>query len=68
MYSREAMFPKEMWRFLAPYLTVAAAIAIAAGVAYGSGAPVWSVYLGGVVAVAVVLPGYERWESRRPPR
>ena len=51
-----------MWRALAPYLTVALLIAALVGVAYGLGGPVWLVYAGILLAVLVVLPGYERWD------
>jgi hypothetical protein len=54
-----------MWRPLTPYLLLAFALAIAGGVAYGLGAPARVVYLTIVVNVVAVLPGYERWDSRR---
>jgi hypothetical protein len=52
-------------RALLPYLVVAVAIAMAAGVAYGLGGPVWIMYAAIVVAALVVLPGYERWDDRQ---
>lgn len=55
-----------MWRPLAPYLLLAFALTVAGGAAYGLGAPAWVVYVTIVVSVLAVLPGYERWESRRP--
>jgi hypothetical protein len=51
-----------MWRALTPYLLVAALVMVAAGVAYGLGAPTWLAYAATVLAILTVLPGYDRWE------
>jgi hypothetical protein len=56
-----------MLRALLPYLAVAAVISAAAGAAYAFGAPVWVVYLGLVLALVVVLPGWERWDRQHHP-
>ena len=58
------MFPRAMWRFLAPYLAVALIIAIGAMSAYENGAPAWVAYVGLTLGILAVLPGYERWENR----
>jgi hypothetical protein len=52
-------------RALAPYLAVALLIDAASAYAYAHGAPLWTVYASLVIALFVVLPGYERWEARR---
>ena len=59
------MFSRVWWRILTPYLIVSGLISACTGVAYSEGAPVWSVYLGGLLAVVVALPGHERWENRQ---
>jgi hypothetical protein len=53
-----------MWRYLLPYLLIAQAVVMAAGLAYERGAPAWVVHLGVLVGVLVVLPGYLRWDQR----
>jgi hypothetical protein len=58
------VFPRAMWRYLVPYLLIAQALVIAAGVAYEHGAPAWVVHFSVLVGVLVVLPGYLRWEDR----
>jgi hypothetical protein len=63
MYSHEAM-----WRALTPYLVTAALVAAGAGAAYGLGGPAWIVYAAIILAVLAVLPGYDRWDRRHPPR
>jgi hypothetical protein len=65
MYSPDEMFSRVWWRTLTPYLIVSGLISAGTGVAYSEGAPVWSVYLGGLLAVVVALPGHERWENRQ---
>jgi hypothetical protein len=57
-----------MGRGLLAYLLLALAVTIATAVIYVNGAPVWSVYIGLVVALLVALPGWERWDARRHPR
>jgi hypothetical protein len=54
-----------MWRALAPYLVVAFLIAIAAGIAYGAGAPAWIAYAAIVASALLILPGYDRWDRRQ---
>ena len=52
-----------MLRALAPYLVVAFAVTVSAGVAYGTaviGVP--PVYLAILAAAAIVLFGYDRWD------
>ena len=52
-----------MLRALAPYLVVAFAVTISAGVAYGTaliGVP--PVYLAILAAAVIVLFGYDRWD------
>jgi len=56
-----------MIRTLAPYLALAVLIAVAAGTAYGLGAPAWIVYVAILLAVLAVLPGYNRWDERHHP-
>ncbi len=58
------MFTRAMWRFLAPFLVVSFAVAGVTGVAYSDGAPVWAVYLGGFVALLIVLVPGAVWEDR----
>ena len=48
------MFSRAMWRFLTPYL-IAASRSLGTAVVYAEGAPAWTVYLGGFVALLVVL-------------
>ena len=55
-----------MWRALLPYLLLAEVIVVAATLTYLGGAPAWVLYGGVALAAIAVLPGYERWESRRP--
>jgi hypothetical protein len=43
-----------------PYLAVAAGVGAVLGTAYAFGAPAWVVYLGTLVAVLAMLPGYSR--------
>ena len=62
MYSLSRMI-----RTLAPYLALAVLIAVAAGTAYGLGAPAWIVYVAILLAVLAVLPGYNRWDERHHP-
>jgi uncharacterized membrane protein YdbT with pleckstrin-like domain len=57
-----------MWRALKPYLLVAALVVVAAGVAYGLGAPAWLAYAAIVLAALAVVPGYDRWDRRQHPR
>jgi uncharacterized membrane protein YdbT with pleckstrin-like domain len=57
-----------MWRALKPYLFVAALVVVAAGVAYGLGAPAWLAYAAIVLAALTVVPGYDRWDRRQHPR
>jgi hypothetical protein len=57
-----------MWRALTPYLLVAALVMVAAGVAYGLGAPTWLAYAATVLAILTVLPGYDRWERHQRPQ
>jgi uncharacterized membrane protein YdbT with pleckstrin-like domain len=57
-----------MWRALTPYLLTAALVMLAAGVAYGLGAPAWLAYAAIVLAILTVLPGYDRWERHQHPR
>jgi hypothetical protein len=66
MYSAEAMFSRAWWRILAPYLVLSSLVTAGAGIGYSHGAPIWTVYLGGLLAVLVALPGHERWENRQP--
>jgi hypothetical protein len=40
---------------------------VAAGVAYGLGAPAWVAYAALIVALAAVLPGFDRWDQRHHP-
>jgi hypothetical protein len=54
-----------MLRALAPQILIAMLIFAAGGVAYGSGAPLWTFYVTLVVGLVSVLPGYERWEKSR---
>jgi hypothetical protein len=54
-----------MWRFLTPYLAIAVLIAFGGACAYAYGAPAWVVHLSGLLAILVLLPGYERWENRQ---
>jgi hypothetical protein len=56
-----------MWRALTPYLIVVALVMVAAGVAYGLGAPAWIAYAAILVAALAVLPGYDRWDRRQHP-
>jgi hypothetical protein len=56
-----------MLRTLVPYLILAALIVVAAGVAYGLGAPAWVAYAALIVALAAVLPGFDRWDQRHHP-
>jgi hypothetical protein len=63
MYSRD-VFPIAMWRFLAPYLVIVAAIMIGAAVAYAQGAPAWVIHGGGVLSALVLAPAVVRWENR----
>ena len=58
------MFTSAMWRFLAPFGAVAFAITGATAFVYGDGAPAWVVYLGGVVALLVVIAPLAVWEDR----
>lgn len=57
-----------MLRALAPSLALATTVMALAGLAYGLGGPAWIMYAAIVPAVLSVLPGYERWERRQPPR
>jgi hypothetical protein len=57
-----------MIRALAPYLALAALVVIAAGAAYGLGAPAWIAYVAILLAVLAVLPGYSRWDEHHHPR
>ena len=57
-----------MLRAVAPSLALATAVMALAGLAYGLGAPAWTMYAAIVPAVLSVLPGYERWERRQHPR
>jgi hypothetical protein len=57
-----------MWRALVPYLIVASIVVIAAGIAYADGAPAWVAYAAIVVAMLIVVPGYDRWDRRQHPR
>lgn len=63
MYSHRGML-----RALRLYLLVAALVMVAAGTAYGLGAPAWIMYAAIVVAMLAVLPGYDRWDRRHHPR
>lgn len=56
-----------MLRVLSPYLALAAVITAAAGTAYALGAPAWIVYAATLLAVAAVLPGYNRWDQQHHP-
>jgi hypothetical protein len=56
-----------MLRALRPYLAVAAVIAAAAGTAYAFGAPVWVIYVGTLLGVFALLPGWERWDRQQHP-
>ncbi len=56
--------PDSMLRALTPYLLMAEALVAMATVGYLAGAPVWVIHLGIALGALVVLPGYERWESR----
>lgn len=56
-----------MWRALIPYLVVASLVLFVAGVAYGRGAPAWVAHAAIVVAMLVVIPGYDRWDRRQHP-
>jgi hypothetical protein len=56
-----------MLRTLGPYLALAVAIVVVTAVAYAYGAPVWAVYVGTLLAVFAVLPGWERWDQRHHP-
>jgi hypothetical protein len=58
------MFTRAMWRFLAPYFAVAFVITTVSTLLYADGAPAWIVYLGGVVALFVVLVPGAVWEER----
>ena len=58
------MFPKEMWRAIAPHLAIASIPIIAATIAYDQGAPAWLIHLATILAALVVLPGYVRWDRR----
>jgi len=60
--------PSTMWRALTPYLLTASLVLVAAGVAYGLGAPAWLAYAAVVLAVLAVVPGYDRWDRRQHPR
>jgi hypothetical protein len=41
---------------------------VAAGIAYGFGAPAWLAYAAIIVATVAILPGYDRWDRRQHPR
>jgi hypothetical protein len=58
------MFPRAMWRFLTPYVVLAFLITGVTAFVYADGAPAWVVYLGGIVALLVVLAPYAVWEDR----
>jgi hypothetical protein len=58
------MFTKAMWRFLTPFALLAFAITGVTAFIYGGGAPAWVVYLGGIVALLVVLGPLAVWEDR----
>lgn len=53
-----------MLRALSPHLFLAALIALAAGLVYALGGPVWGFYLAILLACAVVAPAYIRWDER----
>ena len=59
------MFSRVWWRIVAPYLVLAGVIAVGTAVVYSEGAPVWTVYVGLMLAALAALPGQERWENRR---
>ena len=57
-----------MFRYLTPYLIVAAAVTIAAGVAYGTGAidpPALYALL--ILGTVIANAGYMRWDERQHP-
>jgi hypothetical protein len=56
-----------MLRMLAPYLMLAVLIVAAGAIAYGLGAPAWIAYATLVLALAAVLPGYNRWDQQHHP-
>jgi len=58
------MFSRAMWRFLTPYFIAAFAITGLTANVYAEGAPAWTVYLGGFVALLVVLVPAAVWEDR----
>jgi len=53
-----------MLRALSSHLVLAALIALAAGVVYALGGPVWAFYLAILLACAIVAPAYIRWDER----
>jgi hypothetical protein len=56
-----------MVRALIPSITVGLLVMMAAGVAYGLGAPAWIAYAASIVQALVLVVGYDRWERRRNP-
>jgi hypothetical protein len=56
-----------MLRMLAPYLMLAVLIVTAGATAYGLGAPAWVAYATLTLALAAVLPGWERWDRQHHP-
>lgn len=60
--------PNAMWRALVPYLVIAVGVMAGAGAAYGLGGPAWIMYAAIILAMLVVLPGYDRWDRRQHPR
>jgi hypothetical protein len=59
-----SMFPKEMWRAIAPQLAVASILMLIAMIVYEHGAPAWVIHLAAICGALVVLPGYIRWDKR----